>query len=132
MFGRKKTKKPHGVLNTFIDDGTEIEGKYVCSGTVMIDAKLRGEITAKDTLVIGPQGVVHAAVQASTVIIRGEVIGNVTASQRVELGSGARVTGDVEAPVIAMEAGAMLDGTLRMTKARPVETTLALVASRDG
>jgi cytoskeletal protein CcmA (bactofilin family) len=132
MFGRKKTKKPHGVLNTFIDDGTEIEGKYVCSGTVMIDAKLRGEITAKDTLVIGPQGVVHAAVQAATVIIRGEVVGNVTASERVELGSGARVTGDVEAPVVSMEEGAVLDGALRMTKARPVETTLALVASRDG
>ena len=132
MFGRKKTKKSHGTLNTFIDDGTEIEGKYVCSGTVMIDAKLRGEITAKDTLVIGPQGIVHAAVHASTVIIRGEVIGNVTASERVELGSGARVTGDIEAPVVSMEAGAVLDGVLRMTKARPVETTLALVASRDG
>ena len=59
-------------------------------------------------------------------------IGNVTATERVELGSGARVTGDVEAPVVAMEAGAVLDGVLRMTKARPVETTLALVASRDG
>jgi cytoskeletal protein CcmA (bactofilin family) len=130
MFGRKK-KKTTGVLNTFIDDGTEIEGKYVCSGTVMIDAKLRGEITARDTLVIGPQGVVHATVHATTVVIRGEVIGNVTATERVELGSGARVTGDIEAPVLVMEAGAVHDGASRMTK-RPAETTLALVVSRDG
>lgn len=130
MFGRKK-KKPHGMLNTFIDDGTEIEGKYVCSGTVMIDAKLRGEITAKDTLVIGPQGVVHAAVHATTVVIKGEVIGNVTATERVELGSSARVTGDIESPVLVMEAGAVHDGATRMTKARPAETTLALVVSRE-
>lgn len=132
MWGRRKGKKTPGVLNTFIDDGTEIEGKYVCSGTVMIDAKLRGEITARDTLVIGPQGIVHAAVHATIVVIRGEVIGNITATERIELGNSARVTGDVEAPVIVMEAGSVLDGVCRMTKARPTETTLALVVSREG
>jgi len=103
-------------LSAFLDDGCEIEGKYTCAGTVMLDAKLRGEITAKDKLFIGDHGVVEATVRAATVVVRGKVVGNVTASERVELKGSARVTGDVEAPVIVMEEGAVLDGRCRMTK----------------
>jgi len=112
MWGNRKDR-----VGAFLDDGSEIEGKYTCAGTVLLDAKLRGEIMAKDTLVIGDHGVVEATVRAVILVIRGRVVGNVTASERVELKSGARVTGDVEAPVIVVEAGAVLEGQRRMTKA---------------
>src|SRR5437867_10884431 len=101
---------------SFLNAANEIVGKYTCSGTVMLDAKLRGEIVAKDTLVIGDHGVVEATVRAVVLVIRGRVVGRVTASERVELKSSARVTGDVEAPVIVVDAGAVLDGQRRMTK----------------
>jgi len=109
-------------VGAFLDDGNEIVGKYTCSGTVMLDARLRGEITANDTLVIGDHGVVEATVRAVVLVIRGKLIGKATASERVELKSSARVTGDVEAPVIVVEEGAVLDGQRRTTKladARP-------------
>ena len=109
-------------VGAFLDDGNEIVGKYTCSGTVMLDAKLRGEITANDTLVIGDHGVVEATVRAVVLVIRGKLIGKATASERVELKSSARVTGDVEAPIIVVEEGAVLDGQRRTTKladARP-------------
>jgi len=121
---RKRTARR---LGAFLDEGSEIEGKYICTGTVMLDAKLRGEIMSRDTLIIGDQGVVHATVQAATVVVRGEVVGNVTASERVELKGSARVTGDVEAPVIVMEAGAVLEGHCRMAKPKPSEAPLTLV-----
>jgi cytoskeletal protein CcmA (bactofilin family) len=111
MWGNRKDR-----VGAFLDDGSEIEGKYTCAGTVMLDAKLRGEIVAKDTLVIGHHGVVEATVRAVVLVIRGRVVGRVTASERVELKSSARVTGDVEAPVIVVDAGAVLDGQRRMTK----------------
>ena len=111
MWGNRKDR-----VGAFLDDGSEIEGKYTCAGTVLLDAKLRGEIVAKDTLVIGDHGVVEATVRAVVLVVRGKVVGNVTASERVELKSSARVTGDVEAPVIVVEAGAVLDGRRRMTK----------------
>ena len=104
-------------VGAFLDDGNEIVGKYTCSGTVMLDAKLRGEITANDTLVIGDHGVVEATVRAVVLVIRGKLVGKATASERVELKSSARVTGDVEAPVIVVEEGAVLDGQRRETKA---------------
>jgi cytoskeletal protein CcmA (bactofilin family) len=104
-------------MGAFLDDGNEIVGKYTCSGTVMLDAKLRGEITAHDTLVLGDHADVEATVRAVVLVIRGKLIGKAMASERVELKSSARVTGDVEAPVIVVEAGAVLDGERRTTKA---------------
>ena len=118
-----------GGLGAFLDENSEIEGKYTCSGTVMLDAKVRGEITSKDTLIVGDRGVVHATVRAATVVVRGQVVGRVTASVRVELRSGGRITGDIEAPIIVIEEGAVFDGHCRMAKAKPVEPALSVVVS---
>ena len=114
-------------LGAFLDEGSEIEGKYTCTGTVMFEAKFRGEITAKDTLIIGKRGVVEANVRGVKVVVRGTVTGTIVASESVELKDGAMVTGDVEAPVITMEPGAHFDGQLRMTKAKPAEAPLPIV-----
>ena len=119
MFKRHmKSPKMRGGIGAFLDEGTEIEGKYACSGTVMLNGKLRGEIQAKDTLIVGANGSVHADVLAGNLIVHGEIVGNVTAAGRVELKSGARVTGDIEAPVIVMEEGVLLEGQCRMSKPR--------------
>jgi cytoskeletal protein CcmA (bactofilin family) len=116
-----------GRITAFLDEESEIEGKYTCAGTVVFDAKFHGEITSKDTLIIGERGVVHANVQAVNLVVRGELVGDVTASARVELKSTARITGNIEAPVIVMEEGAMHDGHCRMAKAAAVPAPLALV-----
>ena len=131
MWGRRthQARRAAKRLGAFLDEGSEIEGTYTCSGTVMLDAKLRGEIRACDTLVIGEQSVVHATVTAATVIVHGEVVGRITATDRLELRKTARVTGDVEAPLIVMEEGAVHDGHCRMTPAKPAETALAVVVS---
>ncbi len=121
MWGRRKQKAARNRVGAFLDEGSEIEGRYACSGTVVLDARLRGELSAQDALVIGEHGVVHATVRAASVVVRGEVVGDVTASERVELKKTARVTGDIEAPVVVMEEGAVHDGACRMTAAKPVE-----------
>ena len=127
MWGRRRKKSARGRIGAFLDEGSEIEGRYTCSGTVQLDARLRGELSAKDTLLIGEHGVVHATVKGATVVVRGEVVGDVTASERVELKKTARVTGDIEAPVVVMEEGAVHDGVCRMTAATPAETSLPMV-----
>ncbi|HUE29397.1 MAG TPA: polymer-forming cytoskeletal protein [Verrucomicrobiae bacterium] len=134
MWGKRTGKAPgkRDRLGAFLDEGSEIEGKYTCAGTVMLDAKFSGEITSKDTLVIGERAVVHATVRTATLVVRGEVVGNVTATEQVVLEASARITGDVEAPVIAMEKGAVLDGHCRMTKAREADTPHAVVIPIKG
>ena len=108
-------------LSAFIDEASEIEGKYTFSGTVMINGKFKGEIVSNDTLIVGEKGVIHATIRAGIVLISGEVVGNVLGGERVELRGTARVFGDVEAPVIVVEEGVLFEGHCRMTKSRPVE-----------
>jgi len=130
MFGRKRTKpagKPSD-LTAFIDEGSEIEGKYTFTGTVMLNGRFRGEIVSNDTLIVGEKGVVNAAIRAGIVLINGEVVGNVLGSERVEIRGTARVFGDVEAPVVVIEEGVLFEGHCRMTKAHSVE---AAPAARD-
>lgn len=104
-------------VTAFIDEGSEIEGKYTFSGTVMLNGRLKGEIVTNDHLIIGEKGVVNASVRAGVVMINGELVGNVQASERVELRGNARVFGDVEAPVVVIEEGVFFEGHCRMTRA---------------
>ena len=103
-------------LTAFIDEGSEIEGKYTFQGTVMLNGKFSGEIASSDSLIIGEKGSVNATVRAGIVLINGEVIGNVFATERVELRGTARVYGDIEAPVIVVEEGVLFEGHCRMPK----------------
>jgi cytoskeletal protein CcmA (bactofilin family) len=130
MFGKKRAKpsgRPND-LTAFIDEGSEIEGKYTFTGTVMLNGRFRGEIVSNDTLIVGEKGVINAAIRAGVVLINGEVVGNVLGSERVEIRGTARVFGDVEAPVVVIEEGVLFEGHCRMTKAQPVE---AAAAARD-
>ncbi len=134
----KRTGKAAGAvkgndLSAFIDEASEIEGKYTFSGTVMINGKFKGEIVSNDTLIVGEKGVINATIRAGTVLISGEVVGNVLATERVELRGTARVFGDVEAPVIVVEEGVLFEGHCRMTQSRssdapPVTRDLSVVS----
>ncbi len=103
-------------LTAFLDEGSEIEGKYTFSGTVLLNGKFQGEIASPDTLIIGERGVVNASVRAGTLVVNGELVGDVHASERVELAGKARVFGDLESPVIILEEGVMFEGHCRMPK----------------
>ena len=103
-------------LTAFIDEASEIEGKYTFSGTVMLNGRFTGEISSNDTLIIGEKGVVNATIRAGIVLVNGEVVGNILGGERVELRGSARVIGDVEAPVVVLEEGVLFQGHCRMTK----------------
>ena len=133
MLWRNRSNKPaiKGTdLTAFIDEASEIEGKYTFSGTVMLNGKFKGEIISNDHLIVGEKGVVNASIRAGVVMISGEVVGNVLANERIELRGSARVFGDLEAPVVVLEEGVLFEGHCRMTKARPVEAS-AREISRD-
>ena len=126
--GKTQQVKPED-YTTLIDEGSEIEGKFNFNGTVMVNGKLRGEIVANDSLVIGDKGVVNATIRAGAVQILGEVVGDVHATERVELCASCRVYGDVDSPIVVIEEGALFQGTCKMTRARPME--MAQTPTRD-
>jgi len=116
MFRRGRKLPGRSNLAAFIDEGSQIEGKYTFSGTVMLNGKFTGEIVTNDTLIVGEKGVINANIRAGQALVSGEVVGNIQASERVELKRTARVFGDVEAPIIVVEEGVLFEGHCRMAK----------------
>jgi len=117
MFGSKPHKSPRSRdFTTQINEGTEIEGKVTFSGTVLLNGRVSGEVLSNDVLIVGEKAVVNASIRASVVELSGEVVGNVIATERIELRANCRVYGDIEAPVVIIDEGALLEGQCRMTK----------------
>src|SRR5947208_16605026 len=97
-------------LSAYIDEASEIEGKYSFSGTAMLNGKFTGEIASNDTLIICDKAVVNASIRAAVVLVNGEVAGNILASGRVELRATARGAGAAETPVIVVDEGVVFAG----------------------
>jgi cytoskeletal protein CcmA (bactofilin family) len=105
-------------LSAYLDERSDIEGTCTFSGTALLNGKYKGQIQSTDTLIVGEKGVVNANITGGCVLVRGEVVGNVVATERVELRGNARVFGDVDAPVVVIDEGVLFDGHCRMTKTR--------------
>jgi cytoskeletal protein CcmA (bactofilin family) len=73
-----------------------------------------GEISAKESLVIGESAVVTAQIKANAIIVAGKVSGDITATQRLEIRPSARVIGNLTSPVLIVHEGAMFEGHCSM------------------
>jgi cytoskeletal protein CcmA (bactofilin family) len=103
-----------GGVDTVLGEGSEFEGKLTFQGQVRIDGKFNGQISTKDTLVIGNAAKVSAEISAGTVIVNGVVEGTIRATQLIELHQPARIKGTIESPALAMERGVLFEGTCKM------------------
>src|SRR3989449_9256395 len=92
----------------------EVTGKLSFTVPTRIEGKLKGEVRATDLLVVDPQAIVHASVQAERLIVLGEVRGEVRQAARVEICTGGRLFGDVETKCLIVQEGATFDGNSRM------------------
>jgi cytoskeletal protein CcmA (bactofilin family) len=100
--------------HAYLDSGTKISGKLWFEGATRIDGQVEGEITAKESLVIGESAVVTAQINANSIVIAGKASGEIVASQRLEIRPSARVTGNVTSPVLIVHEGAMFEGHCSM------------------
>jgi len=98
----------------------EVTGKLSFETATRIEGKLRGEVRATDLLVIGAEAVVHATVHAATLVVLGEVRGQVQGANRVEICEGGRLFGDVETKCLVVQEGATFEGRSRMGETPPV------------
>ncbi len=114
MFGRNK--QPSADIETLIAAGTRVEGNLIVSGGIHLEGIVRGNVTcapgATALLTIARKGVVEGIVEVPRVVVHGEVRGDIRASDKVELGATARVSGNVSYKVIEMAAGAVIQGRL--------------------
>lgn len=99
---------------SYIGEGTTVEGKIFCEGSLRVDGKVKGEIEAKGVVTIGEKGVVESNIKAGEVQIMGYINGNVISERKVEIYSTGKLIGDVQTPKIAIEEGGVLEGKCTM------------------
>jgi cytoskeletal protein CcmA (bactofilin family) len=105
---------PTGDLNALLGRGSEFDGKLTFEGTVRIDGKFTGTIVTNDVLVVGEGAQISAEIHCGTLIVHGEVQGNVHAKTLVELHQPARVRGNLETPSLMVEKGVLFEGQCKM------------------
>lgn len=94
-----------------------IKGELTGSEDLTIEGHVEGTIQLKDhALTIGPNGRIKAQVFAKSVIILGEVAGNVTATDKVDIRDGGSVDGDIISPRVAIAEGAHFRGSVDMQR----------------
>lgn len=94
-----------------------IKGELNGSEDLTIEGHVEGKIELKDhVLTIGPNGKIKAQVFAKAVIVLGEVNGNVTATEKVDIRDGGSVDGDIVSPRVAIAEGAHFRGSVDMQR----------------
>ena len=112
----KSKVNSHHAATSVIDHGCEAEGRLAFVGTVALNGKFHGELLSADTLLLGEQAEVEAQVEVGVGIISGQIKGNITARERVELARSARIFGNISAPVLVLEEGAVFDGQCKTSR----------------
>jgi cytoskeletal protein CcmA (bactofilin family) len=94
-----------------------IKGELSGSEDLTIEGHVEGRIELRDNvLTIGPNGKIRAEVFAKSVIVLGEVAGNVTASEKVDIRDKGSVDGDIVSPRVAIAEGAHFRGSVDMQR----------------
>ena len=94
-----------------------IKGELNGSEDLTIEGHVEGKIELKDhVLTIGPNGKIKAQLFAKSVIILGEVTGNVTATEKVDIRDNGSVDGDIASPRVAIAEGAHFRGSIDMQR----------------
>jgi cytoskeletal protein CcmA (bactofilin family) len=110
MWDKKKEGDSDNGNFTVLGKDVTFKGIVHFHSTVQLDSSIEGEIHAKGMLVIGE----NATIVAETIVTRGKIHGNVTATSKIQLLKPAVVLGDISAPSFSMEEGAFFKGSIDM------------------
>jgi cytoskeletal protein CcmA (bactofilin family) len=113
MFKRKPTKKSS--IDTLIGPKTKINGDVEFAGGFHLDGQITGNVRSNGAgavLSVSEQGCIEGSVEVPSVVLNGVVKGDIVASERVELGTKARVHGNVHYTMLETSIGAQINGKL--------------------
>ena len=106
----KRNRERPDMKESVIASDLTIEGKIIGSGHVRIAGRFKGDVQVDGNLTIDTGATVDGQVRAQTVIVGGELKGNIENAKRVELLEGGVITGDVKAGSLTVAAGSRMRG----------------------
>ncbi len=102
-------------VNTLIGNTTTLEGDLHFTGVLKIDGTIKGNLVAESNdsvLILDQAGNIEGEVRVPSMIINGSIIGNVYASEKIDLYPQAKIMGDVHYNLLEMEVGAEVNGRM--------------------
>ena len=128
-------RKGQQALSVFLGSDSHLDGVMTFTGQARVDGSFAGSIRGEGSLLIGPQARVEADIKAGEIFISGEVIGDVTATVRLDLKAPGSLKGNINAPLVVMDEGVLFEGHCSMpgeeVAARKPKVTL-LTADKNG
>ena len=110
-----------------------IKGELSGSEDLTIEGKVDGQIELREhALTIGPNGKIKAEVFAKSIIVMGNVTGNISASDKINIRENGSVEGDISAPTVAIAEGARFRGSIDMQRPQAAQSAQSRTSATDG
>ena len=110
-----KKEKPIDSISTILGLGSSIEGTINFQDSMRLDGKVKGNIRGlSGTVIIGEKAIVDGDITVDVAVIMGQVNGDINARERIEIYAPGRVSGDIQAPTLRIEAGVRFNGSCAM------------------
>ncbi len=100
--------------STVIGETILVRGNLQGDEDLTVQGRVEGSTNLSRTLIVEPNGIVKAEVSVSNAVVSGVVVGNVTASDSVEIAESGRMIGDIHAPRVIIVEGARFKGKVDM------------------
>lgn len=115
MFRSDKRERVVASISTLIAEGTTIKGDIRFDGGLHLDGRIEGMVAAQSAgavLTLSEKGRIEGEVHVFSAVINGTIDGDLHVAERLELGAGARISGNVHYKVLEMTAGAQVNGRM--------------------
>lgn len=103
-------------IDTVLGPGTHFKGVLTFEGSVRIDGKFDGEISAGGMLIVGEGSTIKANVRVGRIVVAGQVHGDIEAKESVEVQPTGRIFGDIFTPELQLARGVTLEGKCVINK----------------
>jgi cytoskeletal protein CcmA (bactofilin family) len=125
--------EPEDLTGSRISAGLKIRGEISGTADIWIDGDVEGKVrVVAGRLTVGASGRVQADVEAREIVVNGQLVGNLKATDRVQIGSSGSVRGGVTSPRIGIDDGAQLVGNVETSRANQSQPAAKMAAASAG
>jgi cytoskeletal protein CcmA (bactofilin family) len=119
---------------SYIGPDLHFSGNVTAKEGLVVEGTFEGKLIQEDrSLTVGKRGRINGLVQAGEIEVRGQIEGEIYATERIRLYAGCKVTGKIFCKNISAEEGSTLNGTIEMSQdvIKAKATKLKLAAGKD-
>jgi len=106
-------------MNTIVGKDTVITGTIDVKGALRVDGTVKGKIISSDCVTVGATGLVEAEIESNSAVVAGRMVGNIVATEKIELQTKCEMEGDLKTKSLVIEQGAIFCGACNMKDTRP-------------